>query len=297
MRRHAYALIACVFIQISPHAVADNHGYVALKDESPALASKKLPQTASKNPGNPEANAQLLKWSSGEYPSRVAAALADGANVDATEENDPMQRCALHRAAISGSRATVKVLLSAHANIEQLDAEGKSALLLAAMNGEADTVLLLLHRGARADVIDKLGNSALHLIAASKRDDAKTAAMILARCRTLPVDGMNSARQTAAQIAVENQLLDLLTLLLDQGASVTLADPLGNPLLHQAASFTALWPVSTSLRIVERLLEKNAQADQKNAAGQTARQLARSTFIKRALERAQEDQGLRFRRK
>ncbi|AKQ69797.1 Ankyrin repeat protein [Myxococcus hansupus] len=72
----------------------------------------------------------------------------------------------LFDAVLAGDRDAVESHLSAGADPNPFDAEGRTPLMAAARAGRADLVQLLLDAGAEPDLTDRIGESALIMAAA-----------------------------------------------------------------------------------------------------------------------------------
>lgn len=92
--------------------------------------------------------------------------LRNGVNVEANNEGLP-----LHIAAQNGAYPMVKLLVENDANINALNAEGKTALMFAVQSGNIRLVKYLLDAGVNADVTDTNGLTALRMAKANFAED------------------------------------------------------------------------------------------------------------------------------
>ena len=88
-------------------------------------------------------------------------ALADGANVNATDPKDKKGKTALHWAADCGRDDDVRALVEAKADLNAQTADGVTPLIFAANKGEADCVEVLVSAGAVLGFQTKKGRTAL----------------------------------------------------------------------------------------------------------------------------------------
>ena len=147
----------------------------------------------------------------------------------------------LHRAAIKGSTAVVKELISSGVDPNSQTRRGRTALHYASENGHRDVVSLLLRSGAKVDLRNKWGRTALHYAASKHRLDC---------VQTLINDGAADPKkqdidhQTPLYHAVaastrwkheEVKVYDTVLFLISRGDSVDIPDKSGITPLHVAA--------------------------------------------------------------
>jgi Ankyrin repeats (3 copies) len=73
-----------------------------------------------------------------------------------------LRALALHRAALNGREAAVRLLLEKEADVDARDEHGWTVLYWSAWDGHEATVRLLLEKGADIDARDEHGRTALH---------------------------------------------------------------------------------------------------------------------------------------
>ena len=197
---------------------------------------------------------------------------------------------ALMKAAHQGQEACVQALLRARANIELLDGNGRTALQHAEAEGHTATVELIRQHAAplqpaAASLVDPLGavepavSSAASLPieifeSAEKGELQKVVEWLheggLADAHTaVPVDNNQTATATLLHAAAANGHLEMVTELLERGASVDLEDEY---------SFTALMNAAYlgHLSILHLLLQHSANPDLQSSLGGTALMMAAS---------------------
>ena len=142
------------------------------------------------------------------------------------------RKTALHYAATQGAWECVQLLIKAGAALDIKDCKGYTPLLLAVENGHLGIVKLLL--AARCDVTltKQHGWNGLHL--ATKNNDLDCVRCLLDA--GLSPDSVSwMTRVSPINIAAEKGYIEILRLLLDSGASHSIADVTGLMPLHQAA--------------------------------------------------------------
>ena len=148
---------------------------------------------------------------------------------------DEFENTALHLAARRGSCQLIQVFLSAHADLEIADGDGKTALHLAAGSTSArgsETVKCLFDAGANANVRDEHYRTPLLL--AARSGTPETVKILLGRA--VEVDAMSIEKETPLFEATKNapsRRVPIARQLLDAGANLNIADTLGaEPLLR-----------------------------------------------------------------
>lgn len=119
---------------------------------------------------SPEQMQSVLGHAARGDADALAAALSEGAQVDAKDEND---RTALHWAAEGGFADCVGKLLEAGAQVDAADADGQTPLHVACLCEEAGVARLLLDAGAAKDLADAEGETPAALAAGSSSEDLK----------------------------------------------------------------------------------------------------------------------------
>lgn len=200
-------------------------------------------------------------------PAKLTLLLEQGANVNAVSAAG---RTALTLAAAQRrALPAVKLLLRQGAQVNQQDENGYTALLWAARQGDVETLRLLLERGAdtqvrvrKGAVPPETGANALDLACSSR--NAEAVKLLLAREVSLDKNG-----RPLINAAMEGSL-DIVKLLVAQGALVAVADPLGyTALMH--ATLTE----NGSLELLKLLLDRGADPQIKARDGNTALSFAK----------------------
>ena len=124
----------------------------------------------------------------------------------------------LHIAAARGFGDITRVLLNANANFHAVDANGDTALIKAARGEHTNVVKSLLKAGANPTGRSKSGDTPLHL--AARNGDCRTMA-ILTQFGGIDVNAVNNGQESALYTAVKNGDTDSITILLNEGASIT----------------------------------------------------------------------------
>lgn len=198
------------------------------------------------------------------YMDIVKLLLDSGANIQA-KDHDEMTP--LLYAANKRYIDIVKLLVDNGANIEAKDWGKRTSLHLAADWGQIEIVKLLLDNGADIDAKDEDERTALHLTADSAEYGGIDIARLLldngARINARDWDGM-----TALSLAVDNRNVDVVWLLVENGANPEEAtDWRKRPILHWAAE-------RGYSDLVKLLLEKGADINATDTAAVTALHLA-----------------------
>uniref|UniRef100_A0A3B3TKS5 Ankyrin repeat domain 28 n=2 Tax=Poecilia latipinna TaxID=48699 RepID=A0A3B3TKS5_9TELE len=140
---------------------------------------------------------------------------------------DGKSRTPLHAAAFTDHVECLQLLLSHNAQVNCVDAAGKTPLMMAAENGQTNAVELLVS-SAKADLTlqDAEKNTALHL--ACSKGHETSALLILEKItdRNL-INATNAALQTPLHVAARNGLIVVVQELLAKGASVLAVDENG----------------------------------------------------------------------
>jgi ankyrin repeat protein len=197
----------------------------------------------------------------------VKALLAAGASVD---ERDPSTGAtALCVAAASGQNEVVKLLLSLGADVNAESKDGDTALMWAAQSPQSPILKLLLEKGAKVNARNKIGRTAL-LFALGAEDIRNTTDLL--ENGADPNIALAAAHGTTPLIAVAAipgpAGLALVRVLLEHGADVT-------PKTTDegiSALFSAAYAGRSDM--VELLLSKGANVNDKNFAGSTALMVA-----------------------
>lgn len=157
-----------------------------------------------------------------------------------------------------GGYNEVKQAIKNGADVNLQDAKGHTPLYTAIWNNELPILELLLQHGADVNAQDKYGNTALDT--AIFRLEPKAVALLLqygADANEKHPDGLHSTPLHRA--ANNNVMIEIVKLLLQHGADVTIKDARGETPLHNAAS-----------KIAKLLLQHGADVNDQDIEGNTA---------------------------
>jgi len=170
----------------------------------------------------------------------IAANLPDAARVLIESGADTRARLEvvgvdpLMAAAQVGNVPILESLLSAGADVQAKDAEGRTALIRAAEQGDPESIRRLLDTGADVNARDtKIGQSPLHTAAWKGHVDA----VKLLLARGAPVDQREQFLWTPLMIATAEGHPDVVKLLLAAGAEVDARNIYGRTALSFAAHY------------------------------------------------------------
>jgi len=213
---------------------------------TPATLEKLLKQGADPNKKN-DANATALMWAAADL-EKTKVLLAHGADVNARSAD--LRTPLMIAARRPGNSATVKLLLDkgANPNPNQRPSVESSPLIEAATAPDAANMELLLAKGADAKAA---GEPAL----------AMAVSMRCPKCLDLLVPKVTDKDAYTAALGEISQLGDVnsVRVMLDHGANVNAADPLGRtPLMYAAASDTL------SLDVIKLLVDRGANLNAKD---------------------------------
>jgi len=229
----------------------------------PATLERLLKQGADPNKRN-DANVAALMWAATDL-EKTRVLLAHGAEVNARSSD--MRTALMIAARRPGNSAVVKLLLEKGANANPNTHPGaeSSPLIEAATAGDAGSVELLLGRGAD---VKEAGEPALEMAVVERC--SKCVALLTAK---------NLSRQDYT-IALANTAslgdAGAVRMMLDHGADVNAADPLGRTALMYASS-SDLIPLDVVKLLVEHGANVNAKDGHKQAGdfGLTALDIAK----------------------
>uniref|UniRef100_A0A672TD64 Serine/threonine-protein phosphatase 6 regulatory ankyrin repeat subunit A-like n=1 Tax=Sinocyclocheilus grahami TaxID=75366 RepID=A0A672TD64_SINGR len=157
----------------------------------------------------------------------AAEMLIDTLSPAIVNSTDSKNRTPLHAAAFTDHVECLQLLLGHNAQVNCVDAGGKTPLMMAAENGQTNAVEVLVS-SAKADLTlqDANKNTALHL--ACSKGHETSALLILEKItdRNL-INSTNAALQTPLHVAARNGLTVVVQELLAKGASVLAVDENG----------------------------------------------------------------------
>ncbi|WP_245905223.1 ankyrin repeat domain-containing protein [Pontibacter mucosus] len=164
---------------------------------------------------------------------KVATALANGANVNAT---DQQKRSLLLLATHNNDLKMAQLLVAHGADVNQQDAIKDSPFLYAGAAGYTSLVKLYLEHGARFDVFNRYHGTAL--IPACERGHLEVV-KLLANTEGFPIDHVNRLGWTALMEAVvlgdgSKTYVEVVQTLVDAGCDITIPDKDGVTALQHA---------------------------------------------------------------
>lgn len=199
----------------------------------------------------------FLSWAAAfGSANTVLRAIEAGADVNGREKD---YSTALHMAVRYGNFETVSALLSKGARADLIDANGFSPLYHAVKLRHREVITLLAEKGANFELAyDTLGNNFYHMAVI----DNDIALIRFLGERKVSPNFANRNCVSPLQLAMEKNLQELATALLDAGASPNpIAGCDAPPPLYKA--LTQNWPAA----FVERLLRADAKRDYTDADG------------------------------
>ncbi len=160
-----------------------------------------------------------------------------------------------------GDSAQARSFFKGRADLEGVDAQGRTALILATEKGDVDLVGFLLSLGAKTEARNKSGKTALLIACEAKAKE------IIAKLAAAGADPFAADETSRTPAALVIQAGGTETAALATKDNVNLANTEGNTLLHLATK-------AGVPEAVEALLEKGAKPSMRNKAGKTALDLA-----------------------
>ena len=164
----------------------------------------------------------------------VAALLIKrGAGIDKTNKDGFTP---LHFACSSGLMETAELLIGRGAEINAKTGDGLRPLHLACWFGKFDVVQLLLDRDADVSVTDSLGYTPLHYASSTGHSDIckKLVVGLLLDLSDDDINARNAGGYTALHVACKSGRVEVVSLLLEHGASVNEVADYGRTALHVA---------------------------------------------------------------
>ncbi|XP_067660337.1 ankyrin repeat domain-containing protein 50-like [Haliotis asinina] len=140
--------------------------------------------------------------------------------------------CDLHNASKIGDFSRVNAILSQRrANIDCQEWIGRTPVMLAALKGRREVVESLMTKGASVKLIDRFGMNILH--SACLGGDRDVMKYILSLDMTY-IDVRAQCKRTPMMLAAENGHKEVVELLVNEGADMSLVDKQRNNILHCA---------------------------------------------------------------
>ena len=148
----------------------------------------------------------------------------------------------LHAASWAGRDAVIVALIRAGADVNARTRSGATPLACASAAGHAPSVALLASKGASVRIVTDEGATPLHAACSSAYLDVSKVLIDAARGRVGNADivsflhAADAAGRTAAHLAASAGSEELIRLLQDSGANLSLRDHQSDSIWHQAAS-------------------------------------------------------------
>lgn len=200
-------------------------------------------------------------------------------------ENEQKPAKTLHQAAEDGDLAEVKRLIAEGADVNLKDEDGGTALRIAAVYDHTDIVELLIDKGANVNAPNRDGLNPLN--DAVFKNNKEMVSLLISK--GADVNFMHYRdNQTPLFWAVETRGVEIIKLLVDNGAKLDIKDISGYTVLRYAASwglrdtvklFLSKGVDTSSLHMaacagdlshVKELIQKGTEVDQKDEVGWTA---------------------------
>lgn len=176
----------------------------------------------------------------------------------------------LHEAARAGDKAKIEALLAEGADLNAKDENDYLPLHSAVDSAKQDVVALLLAKGAEVDGRGVYSNEMTPLHLAADRGLRDIAELLLAN--GADINAKKANRSTPLALAVNMERMDVIPLLLASGADVYAPDTLGRSILAEAMSHNDAG--ENRRKILELLLAQGDVVDGRTVDGQTALHLA-----------------------
>lgn len=148
----------------------------------------------------------------------------------------------LHLASMRGSEAIVNLLLAKNPRLDCLDDSGCTALYRSAQRGFSDVTRILLEKGANPDLTENLGLTPLYISALEGFSNTVKVLLDHGAQVNLQTEGKvddNPGGWTAVSAAANSDAPEIVKLLIDAGASLSLKSNTGAIPLHVAILSTA----------------------------------------------------------
>ena len=159
----------------------------------------------------------------------------------------------LHLTISKVERRAAELLLKHGADIDLQNNKRQTALHLALQHSHPNIIPLLLENGANVDAQDDVGSTPLHQAISRADVEQSRVELLLDRCPNINL--RNNKGQTALHLASQHGRINIMRLLLVNGADVDAPDSDGSTPLHQAVSDVDLLHLEQVVRV---LLEHGA---------------------------------------
>ncbi|XP_067662108.1 ankyrin repeat domain-containing protein 17-like [Haliotis asinina] len=184
-----------------------------------------------------------------------------------TSSNDPQRSLDLYAACCTGDLDMVKSILRLNqADINFRGRRSRTPLMEAARRGHRDVVELLVEQGADVSLVDDVGDSFLHL--ACQGGDYGTVKRIVS-LNLLDINCRGGRSRTPLMEAARRGHMDVVELLVTEGADVSLVDDGGNNILHVACGGGDVGVVEFVLLM--NVVDINSRNDHRQTAAGVAR--------------------------
>lgn len=187
----------------------------------------------------------------------IAVLLQGGALVDLADKHGVTPIHLIARYGID-DLPIANTLIERTADVNVLDAEGRTPLHHACYKDVITIVFAILNRGAELNLRDSMGETPLHL--ASIRNSKIIVTMLL--CKGAGVDLKNDMGRTPLHLASMSGSIDVVDPLLDYGADVNAVDSVGLTPLDLASSLDGeidYFPSLERPEMIEKLLRRGAK--------------------------------------
>nr|QQY02505.1 transient receptor potential cation channel 3 [Cryptocotyle lingua] len=162
--------------------------------------------------------------------------LSFGVHIDA---EDLLLQTALHKAAERNNSEVMKLLLQNGSDLENQDHDAYTPLLLAAARGQLEVTQLLIDAGANIAAQEKMAKGLIYLCA--EADEVEVLRLILQHPKAKQlIDVPNIYDDTPLHVAAKNGHLDIVKLLLENGANVSSKNEKERTAFHNAAKYGRL---------------------------------------------------------
>ncbi|CAG9832368.1 unnamed protein product [Diabrotica balteata] len=181
-----------------------------------------------------------------------------------TSVANEFQDTLLHRAVRNNSKEITLLLIDNGANKEIKNKDGATPLLIAVQSNYIDIVNILLEAGSNVNARDNFGNTSLHV--ACEKGILSTVKLLLDA--GADINMQNASGWTPLIYAcyfipnVFGSLVELVELLLNRGADVSLTDNFRNTVLH-----VCVRNLNKNTPIIRLLLEHGAYVNSRNSEG------------------------------